>query len=118
MLKSTSPPQIRDLETLADLERVLRLEKEVWGLDDVDVTPLTLAVAMKAAGSLWLGAFDAGQLIGFAFAFPSLERGRHGFHSHMLAVRESHRGRNIGYDLKLAQRQRVLALGIKEITWT
>src|SRR5579863_6913351 len=118
MLKSTSPPQIRDLETLADLERVLRLEREVWGLDDVDVTPLTLAVALKAAGSIWLGAFDDNQLIGFALAFPSLERGRGGFHSHMLAVRDSHRGGNLGYELKLAQRQRALALGVKEMTWT
>jgi predicted GNAT superfamily acetyltransferase len=118
MHKPASKPEIRDLETLADLEHVLRLEKEVWGLDDADVTPLTLAAALKAAGSLWLGAFDAGQMVGFALAFPSLERGRAGFHSHMLAVRASHRGHNLGYDLKLAQRQRALALGIKEMTWT
>jgi predicted GNAT superfamily acetyltransferase len=118
MSKSTSKPEIRDLETRADLEQVLHLEKEVWGLDDADVTPLTLALALQAAGSLWLGAFDAGQLVGFALAFPSLDRGRAGFHSHMLAVRESHRGRSLGYDLKLAQRQRALMLGIKEMTWT
>jgi predicted GNAT superfamily acetyltransferase len=118
MPNSPSNPQIRDLETLADLDQVLDLEKEVWGLDDADTTPLTLATALKAAGSLWLGAFDAGQLVGFALAFPSLEHGRIGFHSHMLAVRASHRGRNLGYELKLAQRQRALALGIKEMTWT
>ena len=118
MSKSSSKPGIRDLETRTDLEQVLRLEKEVWGLDDADVTPLTLALALKAAGSLWLGAFDAGQLVGFALAFPSVEQGTTGFHSHMLAVRESHRGHNLGYDLKLAQRQRALALGIKEMTWT
>lgn len=118
MHKPASKPEIRDLETLADLEHVLRLEKEVWGLDDADVTPLTLAAALKAAGSIWLGAFDASQMVGFALAFPSLERGRAGFHSHMLAVRASHRGHNLGYDLKLAQRQRALALGIKEMTWT
>jgi predicted GNAT superfamily acetyltransferase len=118
MSKLTSKPEIRDMETLADFKRVLRLEKEVWGLDDADVTPLTLALALKAAGSLWLGAFDADQLVGFALAFPSVDQGTAGFHSHMLAVRESHRGHNLGYDLKLAQRQRALALGIKEMTWT
>jgi predicted GNAT superfamily acetyltransferase len=118
MSKSESKPEIRDLETLADFTRVLRLEKEVWGLDDADVIPLTLALALKAAGSLWLGAFDADQLIGFALAFPSVDRGTAGFHSHMLAVGESHRGHNLGSDLKLAQRQRALALGIKEMTWT
>jgi predicted GNAT superfamily acetyltransferase len=118
MSKSASNAEIRDLETLADLDLVLRLEKEVWGLEDADVTPITLAVALKAAGSIWLGAFDADQLVGFALAFPSLERDRVGFHSHMLAVRASHRGRNLGYELKLAQRQRALALGVKEMTWT
>ncbi len=118
MLKSASKPEIRDLETRADLESVLRLEKEVWGLDDADVIPLTLAVALKAAGSMWLGAFDDDQLVGFALAFPSLEGGTAGFHSHMLAVRASHRGRNLGYELKLAQRQGALARDIKEMTWT
>ncbi len=118
MPQSASKPQLRDLETLADLEQVLHLEKEVWGLADADVTPITLALALKAAGSLWLGAFDAGKLVGFALAFPSLERGHVGLHSHMLAVRPSHRGRDLGYELKLAQRQRALALGVKEMTWT
>jgi predicted GNAT superfamily acetyltransferase len=118
MPQSASNPQICDLESLADLEQVLHLEKEVWGVTDSDATPLTLAAALKAAGSVWLGAFDAGQLVGFALAFPSLEHGRIGFHSHMLAVRATHRGHNLGYELKLAQRQRALALGIKEITWT
>ena len=118
MSKSASKPEIRDLEILADLDLVLRLEKEVWGLEDADVTPITLAVALKAAGSICLGAFDDNQLVGFALAFPSLERGRVGFHSHMLAVSASHRGRNLGYELKLVQRQRALALGVREMTWT
>ena len=109
---------IRELETIADLEGVLRLEKEIWELHDADVTPLTLAVAAKAAGSIWLGAFDGKELAGFAFAIPSLEHGRLGFHSHMVGVRVSHQGRNVGYQLKLAQRQRALALGVKEMTWT
>jgi predicted GNAT superfamily acetyltransferase len=118
MLKTASNPEIRYLETLADLERAMHLEKEVWGLADADATPLTLAAALKAAGSIWLGAFDADDLVGFALAFPSFDHGRPGFHSHMLAVRASHRGHNLGYKLKLAQRQRALALGIKEMTWT
>lgn len=109
---------IQDLETIHDLERVLKLEKEVWGLEDFDVTPLTLAVALRAAGSLYIGAFDGRELVGFALAFPSLEQGRVGFHSHMLAVRPAYREHGLGYRLKIGQRQRVLTLGVKEITWT
>jgi predicted GNAT superfamily acetyltransferase len=115
---SPSDIAIRDLTTIAELESVLRLEKEVWGFQDSDVTPLTLAVAMKAAGSIWLGAFKKDAMVGFAFAFPSLEQGKFGFHSHTLAVHPSYDSHGLGYRLKLAQRQRVLARGIAEITWT
>src|SRR5260370_22111915 len=116
--KSAPKPAItiRDLETLADLDRALRLEKEVWKLEDADVTPLTLAVASRAAGSIWVGAFEDSQLVGFAFAVPSLEQGRIGCHSHLLAERTSHRSLNLGYELRLAQRHRTLAPGVKEIT--
>ena len=109
---------IADLETISQIEPMLRLEKEVWGLDDADVTPLTLAVALKAAGSILLGAFERSELVGFALAFPSFEHGKIGLHSHMLAVRPSHREYGLGYRLKLAQRERALAMGITEMTWT
>lgn len=109
---------IRDLESIADLQAVLLMEKQVWGFDDADVTPLALAVAMKAAGSIWMGAFDRETLIGFAFAFPSLEQGHLGLHSHTLAVKTEYASQGVGYRLKLAQRERALARGISEITWT
>ena len=109
---------IRDLESVADLQLAVNLEKQTWEADDRDVTPLALAIATRAAGAMWMGAFDKDQLIGFAFALPSLEHGRTAFHSHMLGVHPSRRGMSIGYRLKLAQRQKALALGIKEITWT
>jgi predicted GNAT superfamily acetyltransferase len=109
---------IRELETISDIEPMLRLEKQVWGLEDADATPLTLAVALKAAGSILLGAFEGRELVGFALAFPSFEHGRIGLHSHMLAVRPSHREYGLGCRLKMAQRERALAMGITEMTWT
>jgi len=114
---------IRDLQTIADLAQVEPVEREVWGLSDRDLTPLTLALASRAAGSLWIGAFDGPQLIGFAFALPGIEEGRLILHSHMLAVLPAYRDLDLGYKLKLAQRERALALGrpnlrIEEITWT
>ena len=109
---------IRELDSIAELRRAIQLEKEVWGLDDQDVTPLTNAIAAQAAGACWLGAFEGADLSGIAYAFPSLHCGRAGFHSHLLAVRESHREHGIGYNLKVAQRERALALGVGEITWT
>ena len=110
--------EIRDIETHAEVGSVLQLEKLVWGLSEADVTPFTLAIALKSAGSILVGAFDNRKLIGFALAFPSIEHGTSCFHSHMCAVHPDYRDHAIGYRLKLAQRDRALAVGIKEMTWT
>src|SRR5207302_11265667 len=47
---SRKPVIMRDLESFADLQQVQAVEKEVWGLADRDVTPMTLVIATKAAG--------------------------------------------------------------------
>jgi predicted GNAT superfamily acetyltransferase len=123
---------IRDLQSFEDLKQVDEVEREVWGLSDIDITPLTLAIATKETGSIWVGAFDGTKLVGFAFGFLGLENGRLIVHSHMLAVREPYRSSHLGYDLKLAQRERALAIRIddgradsrtsdiriSEMTWT
>ena len=114
---------IRDLATFDDLKLVEAVEREVWELSDLDTTPLTLTIATQAAGSIWLGAFEATKLVGFAFGLLGLEHGRAIVHSHMLAVLAPYRNLHLGHKLKLAQRERVLALRINgarinEITWT
>jgi predicted GNAT superfamily acetyltransferase len=114
---------IRDLKGFHDLKQVEAVEREVWELSDLDTTPLTLAVATQEAGNLWLGAFEGGALVGFAFGFLGLEDGRPNLHSHMLAVRAAYRNSDLGRKLKLAQRERVLAMRVNdsritEITWT
>src|SRR5581483_114203 len=86
---------IRDLETIEDLRKIGPVEKEVWGLDDRDVAPMTLLIASKEAGSVFVGAFDGDDMVGFAFGFPSLEHGQVGIHSHMLAVLPQYRDLNL-----------------------
>ncbi len=109
---------IRDLSSFDDLKQVKAVEKEVWGVQDVDVVPLALAVAIKEAGNLWIGAFDADKLVGFAFGFFGMEDAHLTVHSHMLAVCSDYRDLNLGFRLKQVQRERVLALGIRRVTWT
>src|SRR5262249_29981069 len=106
------PVVIRDLESFADLEQARALEKEVWALSDLDVSPLTLMIATREAGSIWVGAFDGPTLVGFAFGFLGTEHGHLILHSHMLAVREAYRDFDLGRKLKLAQRERALAMRI------
>jgi len=121
--KSKSAITIRDLQSFDDLKQVEAVEREVWALSDLDTMPLTLTVATRESGSIWLGAFDGPKLVGFAFGLLGLEGNRPNIHSHMLAVLEPYRCLHLGYKLKLAQRERALAMRIgdlrmNEITWT
>src|SRR5438132_7750995 len=94
------------------------LQKDVWKSNDLDVVPLTMLVASREVGAVLIGAYDESKLVGFVYGFPAYENGQVTHHSHMLAVRPAYRNSNLGYQLKLAQRERVLAQGINRITWT
>src|SRR5208337_762890 len=103
---------IRDLKSIDDLSQLKEVEKEVWGVTDEDAMPLTLAIASKAAGNIFIGAFDKDKdkdkLVGFAFGFLGREHGQTTIHSHMLAVLDAYRHLNLG--LRLKQPQRALQL--------
>src|SRR5215471_2195754 len=94
--KAQSNLLIRDLVSYDDLSQIPALEKDVWGLADNDVLPMTFIIASHAAGSLWQGAFDGGRLVGFAFGILARQDHRPSVHSHMLAVRQQYRDQNVG----------------------
>jgi predicted GNAT superfamily acetyltransferase len=121
--RTKSAVTIRELRGIDDLRQIGPVERSVWGSTELDMLPLAFAVASREAGSVWLGAFDGPDLVGFAFGFLAIDHGRLSFHSHMLAVLAAYRTLNLGYKLKLAQRDRVLqlrpsGLRVEEITWT
>ena len=109
---------IRDLKSIDDLRQLRAVEKEIWEMTDADAVPLTLAIALKAAGNIFVGAFDKEKLVGFAFGFLAREHGQTTVHSHMLGVLDAYRHLDLGARLKQAQRERALAIGIPEMTWT
>jgi len=120
MMSRSAPQQIyiRDLKSIDDFSQLKAVEKETWGVTDEDALPLTVAIALRAAGNVFVGAFDKEKLVGFAFGFFGREHGLTTIHSHMLAVLDAYRHLDLGSRLKQAQRERALALGVQEITWT
>ncbi|MDQ6787727.1 MAG: GNAT family N-acetyltransferase [Acidobacteriota bacterium] len=109
---------IRSITNAGEMRAVENLQKEVWGIPDIEVVPLSQLAAATAAGGVLLGAFDGETLAGFAYGFPGYEHGRATHHSHMLAVKPAYRNFDLGRKLKLAQRELVLAQGIETMTWT
>ena len=121
--------EIRPVQTHDEYRAVERLQREVWGQGDLDVVPDHLLITAQKNGGVVLGAFEVlaeegpgtreERLIGAVFGFVGLAPGGQIKHcSHILAVAPAYWNRNVGYRLKLAQRERVLAQGLDLITWT
>jgi len=116
--------EIRLIETLEEYRAAEQLQRDVWGLEEVEVVPDHLLLTAQKNGGLVLGAFEtppegAEQLIGFVFGFVGLTPDGKAKHcSHLAAVARAYQSRNVGYHLKLAQREHVLAQGLDLATWT
>jgi predicted GNAT superfamily acetyltransferase len=109
---------LTDLTRLEEFRAVERLEADIWGPIDLVPVPI-LAVSVKR-GAVLVGAWDDERLVGFVYSFPALRKGAAtpSHWSHMLGVHPDYRGSGLGRDLKVAQRERVLALGLDLIEWT
>ncbi len=110
--------EIRPIASIAEMQAVEELQKEVWGIPDIEVVPISQMAAAIAAGGCLLGAFDNGKLVGFAYGFISYEKGQMAHHSHMLAVKPEYRNYKLGEKLKRAQREFILQQEISLMSWT
>jgi predicted GNAT superfamily acetyltransferase len=111
--------EIRSLATHAELVEAVRLQKEIWGFQDVELLPVRLFVVATKVGGQVLGAFDGQQLVGFLLAIPGVKPGGVSYlHSHMMGIIAEYRDRRIGRALKLRQREEALARGIPLVEWT
>lgn len=110
---------IRDLHAIDEFRRVVELEHAIWGYTDSgDTVTVPVFIITTHRGGILLGAFDETQrMVGFAFSIVGMKDGQPMQWSHMTGVLPEHRG-GLGYRLKVAQRERALALGYSLIEWT
>jgi predicted GNAT superfamily acetyltransferase len=127
-LAQVQPPSsesivIRPIQTHDEYLALERLQRQVWNLEDVEIVPDHLLITAQKNGGVVLGAFDVtsgeGQMVGFVFGFVGLTASGKVKHcSHMAGVAPAYQSHNIGYRLKLAQREHVLGQGMDLLTWT
>jgi predicted GNAT superfamily acetyltransferase len=113
-----NPIEIRECVTVAELSACVGLQREVFALPDLELSPVRHLIVTKNAGGFTLGAFDAGVLAGFVLSVPGFLRGERAFYSHMTAVRADYQSAGIGQMLKWAQRERSLKEGVRFVKWT
>src|SRR5258708_30501878 len=80
---------IRKCDSIDQFTACVALQKEVWNFDDRDLVPLRMFVVSQKIGGQIIGAFNGGELLGFALGLPRARRGRPESHSHILAVLET-----------------------------
>jgi predicted GNAT superfamily acetyltransferase len=109
---------IRECQTLDELHACVSLQREVFALPEVEISPVRHFIVTKNAGGFTLGAYAGGELIGFVLSVPAVLRDEKAFYSHMTAVRKGYQGTGIGAKLKWAQRLRAVHEGAGFIKWT
>jgi predicted GNAT superfamily acetyltransferase len=112
------PITYRDLTTLVDFAGVVDLEREIWGPGYDEVVPVPILAVTVMRGGILIGAFDGDRLIGFVYSLPGIKHGKPTQWSHMLGVLDAFRRAGVGYQLKILQRERTLAMGLDLIEWT
>lgn len=110
--------EIRECSTLEELAECVQLQRDVFALPEVELSPVRHFIVTKNAGGFALGAYDGERLVGFVLSVPAFLRGEQAFYSHMTGVRPEFQSHGIGAKLKWAQRERALRLGVKYIKWT
>ena len=118
MSRNSGAIRIRPLKTIDELKAVEELQLEVWSCSEREVLPSLTLIPLMDIGGILLGAFAGQEIVGFVVGFPGFEEGKRIIHSDMLAVKAEFRSTGLGYQLKLAQREAALAMGIERITWT
>lgn len=113
--------EIRPVTTIIECRHVEAICEAAWNAGPEVAVPdhMTITIA-KENGGVVLLAWDEETPVGFTLGFLSFvgEEKRLKVCSHLAAVLPEYRGKHIGEQLKWAQRDTVLAMGIDHITWT
>ena len=115
---------IRECTTVGEFDQCVRLQREAFGLPDLELSPRRHLIVARSAGGFTLGAFEGERMVGFVLNQIAVRRSPEtgaeetiGY-SHMMAVSKESQNRGVGARLKWAQRARVLEAGRRFIRWT
>jgi predicted GNAT superfamily acetyltransferase len=113
---------IRECVTIEQLDQCVKLQREVFGLPDLEISPRRHLIVSRQAGGWTMGAFanrSPDRVVGFVHHLVAI-RGQDEIigYSHMMAVHKDYQNLGLGARLKWAQRERALAEGRRFIKWT
>jgi len=113
---SGDPVRVRELREPWEFQEAVEVQREAWRMNDYrEAAPAHLLRALADNGGLVLGAFAGDRMVGVSYGWPA----GYYFYSHATGVRESSKYRGVGFQLKQAQRARVIErYGVSLAKWT
>ena len=110
---------IRECTTIEEFDGCIYLQRDAFGLPDLELSPRRHLIVSRQAGGWTLGAFVAERMVGFVHHLAAVRADNEIFgYSHVMAVAKDYQNKGVGARLKWAQRERALAEGRKLIKWT
>ncbi|HKO98200.1 MAG TPA: hypothetical protein VJU86_14480 [Pyrinomonadaceae bacterium] len=110
---------VRECTTINEFDDCVFLQRDVFGLPDLEISPRRHLIVSRQAGGWTLGAFSGDRLVGFVHHLAGVRKGDELFgYSHMMAVAFDYQNKGVGARLKWSQRARAMAEGRGFIKWT
>jgi chorismate synthase len=110
---------IRECTTIEEFDGCVSLQREAFGLPDLEISPRRHLIVSRQAGGWTLAAYAGERMVGFVHHLAAV-RGKDEIfgYSHMMAVAKDYQNKGVGARLKWAQLARALAEGRRFIKWT
>jgi predicted GNAT superfamily acetyltransferase len=113
---------IRECVSTDEFDTCTRLQREGFGLPDLEISPRRHLIVSRQAGGWTLGAFvsegEGERLVGFVHHLAAVKGNEIFGYSHMMAVAHDQQNRGVGARLKWSQRKRAIEEGRSFIKWT
>lgn len=107
---STNQPEL--------LRKGVDVISKAWQSNDFATFLKDLLVAITHNGGLALVAYDKDEMVGFSFAIRAYRNGKHYLYSHQTGVIPEYKNSEVGYRLKVKQREWAIENNIDLISWT
>ena len=110
--------EIREVLSIDEYDACVKLQRAVFGLPDLEISPRRHLIVSREAGGWTLAAFVEGKIVGFVHHLAAVRGAEIFAYSHMMAVAADYQNLGVGAKLKWAQRARALSEGRDFIKWT
>lgn len=110
---------ICECTTIEEFDSCISLQREAFGLPDLEISPRRHLIVSRQAGGWTLGAFVDGRMVGFVHHLAAVRPNNEIYgYSHVMGVAKDYQNKGVGARLKWAQRAKAMSEGRDFIKWT